>query len=178
MELSYKMRLTAVLVCIIVLSAGGLLVKRLLLPKSFGVYGPYRADAIVEAAQVPIRHYTNASCFTCHPYEAKIHKTGHHQTISCEFCHGTYADHVTDNKKTGTLPVKKNEEITTLCLRCHNTEIKARQEEVIKTVAMPDHLKNQQVKLTHNCNQCHHVHAPMKYILRAKQITSMMEAGS
>lgn len=178
MDLSYPKRLIIVLAGIFVLGAGGLLAKRLLLPESFGVYGPYRADAIVEAADVPIRHGTNESCFSCHPYERKIHKAGRHATISCEFCHGTYADHVTDGKKSGTLPVKKDKEISVLCLRCHNTEIKARQEEVIKTVAMPDHLKKQEVKLTHNCNQCHHVHAPLKYIIRAKQITGMMEAGS
>lgn len=178
MKLSYRLRLLIVLVSIGVLTAGGLLFKQLLLPDSFGDYGPYRADAIREAAQVPIRHGTNAPCFNCHLYEAKIHKNGRHQTISCEFCHGTFADHIADNKKIGTLPVKKEKEITTLCLRCHNTEIKARHEEVIKTVAMPDHLKNQNVKITHTCNQCHHVHAPLKYIIRAKQITGLMEAGS
>jgi len=160
------------------LAGGGLLFKKALIPDSFGVYGPYRADAIAEAALVPIRHGTNTSCFKCHPYEAKIHKNGRHKTISCEFCHGTYADHAKDGKKIGTLPVKKEKEITTLCLRCHNTEIKARKEEVIKTVAMPNHLKDQDVKITHNCNQCHHVHAPLKYIIRAKQITGLMEAGS
>ncbi len=178
MELSYRKRLLIVLLSIVVLGAGGLVIKRLLLPKSFGVYGPYRADAIAEAALVPVRHGTNASCLKCHPYEEKTHKKGRHQTISCEFCHGPFADHITDGKKSGPLPVKKGKEITTLCLRCHNTEIKARHEEVIKTVAMPDHLKDQKVKLTHNCNQCHHVHAPLKYINRAKQITGMMEAGS
>ncbi len=176
MDLSYRKRLLLVLISIIVLSGGFLLFKKLLLPKSFGVYGPYRADAIAEAALVPIRHRTNVSCFSCHSYEAKIHKKGKHATISCEFCHGTYADHVADGKKIGSLPVKKNKEITTLCLKCHNTEIKARKEEVIKTVAMPDHLKLQEVKLTHNCNQCHHVHAPLKYIIRAKEITGLMEA--
>jgi hypothetical protein len=175
--LSYRLRLLLVMLSICVLAGGGLLFKRLLIPDSFGVYGPYRSDAIAEAALVPVRHGTNASCFKCHSYEAKIHKKGRHQTISCEFCHGTYTDHVVDDKKTGTLPVKKGKEITTLCLRCHNTEIKARKEEVIKTVAMPNHLKDQNVKLTHNCNQCHHVHAPLKYIIRAKQITGMMEAG-
>jgi hypothetical protein len=171
------MRVLILISGIVVLALGGLLFKRLLIPKSFGLYGPYRADAIAEAALVPIRHATNASCFSCHPYEAGIHKAGRHHTISCEFCHGTYADHVTDNKKTGTLPVKKEKEITTLCLRCHNTEIKARQEEVIKTVAMPNHLSDQNVKLTHNCNQCHHVHAPLKHIIRAKEITGLMEAA-
>lgn len=178
MNLSYRLRLLIVLLSIGVLTGGGFLFKKLLLPDSFGVYGHYRADAITEAALVPIRHGTNASCFKCHPFEAKIHKTGRHQTISCEFCHGTYADHVADGKKIGTLPVKKEKEITTLCLRCHNTEIKARKEEVIKTIAMPNHLKDQNVKITHNCNQCHHVHAPLKYIIRAKQITGLMGAGS
>jgi hypothetical protein len=177
-NLSYRLRLLLVMLSICVLVGGGLFFKKLLIPDSFGAYGPYRADAIKEAVLIPIRHRTNTSCFKCHPYEAKIHKKGRHQTISCEFCHGTYADHVTEGKKTGTLPVKKEKEITTLCLRCHNTEIKARKEAVIKTVAMPNHLKDQDVKLTHNCNQCHHVHAPLKYIIRAKQITGMMEVGS
>ncbi|MBL6995735.1 hypothetical protein [Desulfobacula sp.] len=178
MNLSYRLRLLIVLLSIGVLAGGGFLFKNLLLPDSFGDYGAYRADAITEAVLVPIRHGTNTSCFKCHPYEAKIHKNGRHQTISCEFCHGVYADHVADGKKTGALPVKKEKEITTLCLRCHNTEIKARHEEVIKTVAMPNHLKDQNVKITHDCNQCHHVHAPLKYIIRAKQITGLMEAGS
>lgn len=178
MHLSYRLRLLIVLLSIGVLTGGGFLFKKLLFPDSFGVYGHYRADAITEAALVPIRHGTNASCFKCHPFEAKIHKTGRHQTISCEFCHGTYADHVADGKKIRTLTVKKEKEITTLCLRCHNTEIKARKEEVIKTIAMPNHLKDQNVKITHNCNQCHHVHAPLKYIIRAKQITGLMGAGS
>ncbi|MBU1340401.1 MAG: cytochrome c3 family protein [Proteobacteria bacterium] len=176
MNLSYQLRLLIVLISIGVLAGGGLLLKRVLTPESFGVYGPYRADAIAEAALVPIRHGNNTSCFKCHSYETKVHKNGRHQTISCEFCHGTYADHIANEKKIGTLPVKKGKEITTLCLRCHNTEIKARSEEVIKTVAMPNHLTDQNVKLTHDCNQCHHVHAPLKYIIRAKQITGLMEA--
>lgn len=177
MGLSYRMRLVLVCISILVMVGLGFLFKRLLRPDSFGVYGYYRADAINEALEVPIRHGTNDSCFKCHPFEAKIHKAGLHKTISCEFCHGTYADHVEGDKKSGTLPVKTGDQITTLCLRCHNTEIKARSEEVIKTVALPDHLRDQQVKLTHTCNQCHHVHAPLKYINRAKQITGLMEKG-
>lgn len=186
MDLSYRKRLLIAGLGIIVLALGGLMFKQLLLPSSFGTYGHYRADAIDEEAMVPVRHGTNESCFACHQWEAKNHSAGTHKTISCEFCHGPWADHVglvrneygESYKKTGTLPVKKDVEITTLCLRCHNTEIKARSEEVIKTVAMPEHLEEQKVKLTHNCNQCHNVHAPLKYIIRAKEITGTMEAGS
>lgn len=176
--MSYRNRLVLLAVGIFALAGGGLLFKGFLVPESFGVYGPYRADAIEEEAVLPIRHGTNQSCFACHAFEAAIHRDGLHKTISCEFCHGPYADHVDGKKKIGTLPVKKDGEITVLCLRCHNTEIKARPQQVIKTVAMPDHLKTQQVKLTHNCNQCHHVHAPLKYIKRARQITGLMEENS
>lgn len=175
MGLSYRMRLVLVVLGIGIAAAGGFLIKNLLKPASFGEYGPYRADAIEEEVVIPIRHATNGSCYSCHPYEAKIHKAGLHKAISCEFCHGPWADHVAGKKKIGTFPVRKDGEITTLCLRCHNTEIKARPHEVIKTVAMPEHLESQKVKLTHNCNQCHHVHAPLKYINRAKQITGSGE---
>ena len=82
MNLSYRLRLLIVLLIIGVLAGGGLFLKKLLVPDSFGVYGPYRADAIYEATLVPIQHGTNTSCFKCHPYEAKIHKKGRHQTIS------------------------------------------------------------------------------------------------
>ncbi len=167
----HALRIILVFSSVIVMAGIGLVVKAQLIPESFGVYGAYRADAIEEEVQRPIRHGTNASCLGCHKYEANIHLQGLHKTISCEFCHGTSADHVRDGKKIGTLPVKKEGEITTLCLRCHNTEIKARSKVVIKTVAMPAHLREQNVKETHSCNQCHHVHAPLKYINRAKQIT-------
>lgn len=175
MPSNYGFRLIFVVVTILVMTGAGLFLKGFLVPDSFGRYGSYRADTIPEEASLPIKHATNSSCFSCHPYEAKIHKAGRHSTISCEFCHSTYADHIRDNKKFAALPVKKEGDITVLCLRCHNTEIKARSQEVIKTVAMPAHLADQNVKLTHNCNQCHHVHAPLKYIDRARKITGIME---
>jgi len=70
-DLSYRMRLLIVLLSIGVMAGGGFLFKKLLAPDSFGVYGPYRADAIAEAAFVPIRHGTNASCFKCHSHEKR-----------------------------------------------------------------------------------------------------------
>ena len=175
MGASYVQRLLIVFFVLVFAAGGGLVMKWLLTPSSFGIYGHYRADAIVEEIAVPIRHGTSASCAQCHTWEGKAHFMGLHKTISCEFCHGPLGDHVADGKKIGALPVKTGDEITTLCLRCHNTEIKARDEKVIQTVAMPQHLTDQKVKPTHSCNQCHYVHAPMKYIQRAKQITGEEE---
>ena len=178
MKINYGWRLILIALCLVLVAGGGLLGKQMLTPKSFGIYGYYRADAIEEVAKIPIRHATNASCFSCHAHEAASHLKGRHKTISCEFCHSTYADHIKDGKKVAALPVKKKEEITTLCLRCHNRAVMARPKDIIQTVVMPDHLKEQKVKLTHTCNQCHYVHAPLKYINRAKQITGFTEGKS
>ena len=47
---------------------------------------------------------------------------------------------------------------------------------LVGTVAVKAaHLTDQKVKSTHDCNQCHHVHAPLKYIIRARQITGLVE---
>jgi len=172
---TYNSHVKRIVLGLAVFAVIGLLGKMLLTPKSFGTYGHYRADTIEEEAQVEIRHGTNASCFSCHKHEADIHLKGRHKTISCEFCHGTYADHIKDGKKVGMLPVKRGEEIRLLCLRCHNKAIQARPEEVIKTVVMPEHLESQKVKITHICNQCHNQHAPLQYINRAKEIVGMQE---
>ena len=175
MQSTYNSHVKRIVLGLVVFAVIGLLGKMLLTPKSFGTYGHYRADTIEEEAHLKIRHGTNASCFSCHQHEADIHLKGRHKTISCEFCHGPYADHIKDGKKVGTLPVKRGEEIRVLCLRCHNKAIQARPEEVIKTVVMPEHLESQKVKVTHICNQCHNQHAPLKYINRAKEIVGMQE---
>lgn len=177
MQSTYNSHVKRIVLGLAVFAVIGLLGKMLLTPTSFGKYGHYRADTIEEEAQVEIRHWTNASCLVCHEHEANMHLKGLHKTISCEFCHGPYADHIQDGKKVATLPVKKGEEIRVLCLRCHNRAIQARPEEVIKTVVMPEHLESQKVKVTHLCNQCHQVHAPLKYINRAKKLVGMQEAS-
>ncbi len=176
MESSHNSHVKRIIGGLVVFAVLGFIVKIIMTPGSFGKYGHYRADAIQEEAGVEIRHWTNASCLSCHAHEANYHANGNHKTISCEFCHGPYADHVADGKKTGTLPVKTGDEIKVLCLRCHNKAIKARPGDVIKTVVMPDHLKKQNVKVTHACNQCHYVHAPLEYIKQARKITGIQEA--
>ena len=177
MKSNYNSHIKRIVLGLVVFAIFGLVAKIVLTPKSFGKYGPYRADAIHEETDREIRHMTNASCLSCHPHEATIHLTGLHKSISCEFCHGPYADHVKAGKVYGKLPVKKREEIKALCLRCHNKAIQARPGEVIKTVTMPEHLEKQKVKTSHTCDQCHNVHAPLKYINRAKKIVGIKEGS-
>ena len=169
---SHVVRIVVVLVCLVV---GGVVVRGMVLPKSFGKYGHYRADAITDEIDRPIRNGTNASCMACHPYIREMHLNGVHHTVSCEFCHGPMADHVQDGKVIAKLPKKQGKEIRRLCLRCHNQIIRARPKESIKMITMPDHLKEKHVRTDHICNQCHNVHAPLMWVKQARAIVGVGE---
>lgn len=160
-------------IIVILLGAAGFVGRMLLIPPTFGQYGSYRGEAVVEEMSIPIRNMTNDSCLACHPHIKKMHLTGVHRTVSCEFCHGPAADHVADGKKTGTLPVKQGAEIARLCLRCHNQIIRARPKESIRMVSMPDHLTEKRVRPDHTCAQCHNVHAPLMWINMSREMMGL-----
>ena len=164
-----------IILILIVVGVVGVAVRAMVLPKSFGEFGHYRGDAIEDEINRPIRNGTNASCLVCHPYIREMHLEGVHHTVSCEFCHGPAADHVKDGKVIANLPKKEGKEIKTLCLRCHNQIIRARPKESIKMVSMPQHLEEKHVRIDHNCNQCHNVHAPLMWVNQAKAIVGAGE---
>lgn len=172
---TYNAHVKRIIILFVIVAALYIPIKWLFTPASFNEYGHFRGDAITEEAAIVPRHMTNESCSSCHEYEFENLINGLHNTLSCEFCHGPYIDHISDNKKTAPLPVKEGNEITVLCLRCHNNNIMARPKDMIKTIIMPDHLRNQQVSETHSCNQCHYVHAPLEYINRGKQVNGRQE---
>ncbi len=179
MEPAYKSKhythLLRIILLLILIGVAGVALRGLVIPESFGSYGHYRGTAIEDEINRPIRNMTNDSCLSCHSFIKEIHLKGVHKTVSCEFCHGPFADHVSDNKVIGKLPVRQNDEITTLCLRCHNQIIRARPKESIKMISMPQHLEEKQVRLDHNCGQCHNVHAPLMWIEQARLMSRFVE---
>lgn len=166
---SYSHVFKIILILIAVLGLG-IAVRAMVMPKTFGEFGHYRGSAIEDEMNRPLRNGTNASCLVCHPYIRQMHLEGVHKTVSCEFCHGPIADHVKDGKVIADLPMKQGEEIKKLCLRCHNQIIRARPKESIKMISMPQHLEEKHVRIDHNCNQCHNVHAPLMWVNQAKAI--------
>ncbi len=173
MKSKYLMRV--VLILLIVIVAGGFF-KVLFTPPDFGNHGSlfykfYRLGAIDDELKRPIKHFTNSSCLSCHPNEYSMQIISVHKTVSCEFCHGTGASHINEKGKyIGKAIVAKGKELINQCLRCHNGKIAARKmRKVVKTIIYPDHLKEMKVKLTHTCDQCHVVHAPMKNIKRVRK---------
>lgn len=171
----YNSHLIRLLIALVVVGVGGFFARKMLIPETMGQYGHYRGADIEDQKNVPIRLATNESCFQCHKPIRTIHKNGIHKTVSCEVCHGPYGNHVEDGNKIGTLPVKRGGDISELCLRCHNKVIQARPRKSIKMVGIPEHLEQKQVRMSHNCSQCHMVHDPLLWIRQAREMMGVTE---
>jgi len=172
---SHSVHVTRIVLTVIGVVIAGSLVRPLILPNEFGEYGHYRPGAVTDEATRQVRNMTNESCLDCHRNIRKIHLKGVHESVSCEVCHGAYADHVKDDKVIAEMPVVRGDDIKALCLRCHNKVIRARPPESIKMIALPEHLEEKNVSTHHICNQCHHVHAPMKWVHEAREMAGLPE---
>ncbi len=171
----YNTHVIRLVILLVVVGVGGFIARAAFTPDTMGQYGPYRGSDIEDQKNRPMRNMTNDSCFQCHDLIRKAHKKGVHKDVSCEVCHGAYANHIKDGKYVGKLPVKRGDDITPLCLRCHNKIIQARPQESIKVVAMPQHLEEKKVRLDHNCDQCHYVHDPLLWVKQAKEMLGIKE---
>ncbi|MGB3209551.1 MAG: hypothetical protein WBB19_02485 [Desulforhopalus sp.] len=172
----YNAHLIKLVIALIVLGVGSSIARKVFTPESMGEFGHYRGADISDQKNIAIKFQTNESCFQCHKPIRRIHKAGVHKTVSCEICHGPYGDHVKGGQKIGVLPVKRGQEISQLCLRCHNKIIQARPRESIKMVGLPEHLEKKGVRLDHTCEQCHMVHDPLLWINQAKEMIGIKEA--
>jgi Cytochrome c554 and c-prime len=128
--------------------------RSVLVPKSYGLYGPYRFDNVAEQASVrPPSHRGAASCAQCHAERAKAHAGGSHKVVSCEICHGPYGKHVKDGKTYA----KANVEVSfTLCARCHR-KILGRPEK-FPQVVLSQHVQSPLEGRV--CLECHDPHSP------------------
>lgn len=133
--------------------AGFMFVRSLLVPKSFGKLGHYRADAVDEFALLPRSYAGEPACKKCHTRQASDKAKSSHKGISCESCHGALLAHAENPKSAGDKPRKPKEaEVRAFCGSCHG-----------KSVSRP--AKFPQIDLSaHNpdapCSMCHQPHQP------------------
>lgn len=128
--------------------------RSLLIPKSYGLYGPYRFDNVAEQASVraPL-HGGMKACADCHDDKAKVHAGGAHKAVSCEICHGPLGRHVKDGDVVAKMNVDRS---FTLCARCHR-KILGRPEK-FPQVVLSQHV---QAPLEGKvCLECHDPHSP------------------
>ncbi|MEN8006658.1 MAG: hypothetical protein ABFS42_06550 [Candidatus Krumholzibacteriota bacterium] len=170
---SPKAHVVRIVLTLAVIVTASVVLRQVFLPDEFGKHGHYRPGAVEDEANRETRIRTNESCFDCHPLIKEIHVDGVHKTVMCEVCHGAYADHVKDDQVIGAMPVASGGDIKPLCVKCHNKIVQAMPPETIKLVAMPEHLEERKFRTHHICDQCHHVHAPLKWVHEAREMMGL-----
>jgi hypothetical protein len=143
-----------VVLVLVVALAAILLGRGSLVPRSFGLYGPYRFDNVAEQMSVRTpRHGGAESCTACHKPRHDEHAAGAHQRVSCEVCHAPLASHVRAGAKVAAMPVDRS---FTLCARCHRRI--AGRPAAFKQVDLEQHVP---AKLEGGvCLDCHNPHSP------------------
>jgi len=167
---SFTKRLILIFIAIIVLVIMG---REYFLPDSWGMYGNYRGNAVHEEANRSLVYGTNNSCGSCHEEVYDMKRVGVHHRLSCEICHAPVTEHVDGNKKIADMPVKIGDAQSKLCLTCHQ-KVLGRSEK-FPMIEYPKHLEDQDVKLTHDCNICHTVHAPLESMKYIKKLRTLKE---
>jgi len=120
-----------------------------LTPASWGEYGFYRGDALVEIADQIPKYMDKETCAMCHDSIAEFKNQGSHISLQCEICHGVGYLHIDD-------PEANQMEIfgdNSLCLRCHLAN-PARPQDLIKQIVPDDHGEGEE------CLTCHNPHQP------------------
>ena len=135
-----------VLLTIAIVSSYGV-ARHLLTPSSFGQYGHYRADALLEISSLPQSYGGQKTCDECHSeILIKVGKSPH-APVACEACHGPGKEH---SEK----PEIKNAKLDdSLCKRCH--EGVTGRPAWHKQITLKDHYTGQGP-----CKDCHIPHQP------------------
>lgn len=133
--------------------------RGLLVPKSYGLYGPYRFDNVGEQAnaRAPL-HGGAAACADCHEDRAKAVQAGAHGNVSCEVCHAALGRHVKDGEIVAAMAVDRS---FTLCARCHR-KVLGRPEK-FPQVVLEQHVSDQGAASRLEgkvCLECHDPHSP------------------
>lgn len=123
-------------------------IRAYFVPHSFGQYGHYRGNAIVEIAAHPVHFAGHQACETCHTDVQEIKKSGMHAQVNCEACHGPLAKHADD--PASVQPAKLDTAV--LCVRCHAAS--AARPKNFPQVAAVDHSNGVP------CETCHQPHSP------------------
>ena len=125
-----------------------LVVRHVVVPKTFGQYGHFRGAALAEIRTRPISFAGRSTCEMCHDDQLKVLNAGKHAGVGCESCHGPQAKHAGD--PTGVKPILPDTKV--ICARCH--EANAAKPAKFPQVVTREHSGGEA------CNGCHVPHNP------------------
>jgi len=123
-----------------------LVARTLLTPASFGEYGFYRGNALIELAGLEPTFAGKVACGKRFPEALATLEKGPHKTLSCEGCHGPM-----DLKALAGKDAKPPKPPEGVCLRCH--EANPSRPESFPQIDPGDHYEGK-------CLECHLPHEP------------------
>jgi hypothetical protein len=126
-----------------------LVLRHFLVPKTFGVYGHYRAASLIDNAQLEIHYSGQQACFVCHQDIEDKKAQDVHSDIHCETCHGPGEKHVVNSKVEKILKPTGRE----FCGSCHALNA-AKLKSAIFQIDLKKH------NIGKNCIECHNPHQP------------------
>lgn len=85
-------------------------------PRSFGKYGHYRADAVDEIASQKLNYAGLQACKTCHSSINETLSDSYHKGLACETCHGPASKHIESPGKIKPVVPKERKN----CATCHS----------------------------------------------------------
>ena len=139
-------QIVRLLLLLVGIVASYFIARSFLTPPSFGQYGWFRGEALVELSSRPRVFAGKAACDECHSDEvAKLAKYAH-KNLSCEGCHGPGQAHA-DNPD-----IKLEVPTFSQCARCH--EANPARPKTQKQIVIKDHYTGSK------CTECHVPHAP------------------
>lgn len=125
-----------------------LVARHFLIPDTFGQYGHYRGDALMDISSKELVHASKEDCYDCHDdIKAKLENDSH-AGLSCIICHGPGLAHVNDPWE-GTIDKQGGRKF---CGRCHNLNA-AKSTDVIFQIDIKTHHTEKE-----NCIECHNPH--------------------
>ena len=128
-----------------------LLLRKLLIPDSFGQYGHYRGDSLNDNALQAIHYAGQAACLECHQDIEDQKQADVHNGIKCETCHGPGQKHAESAEAADILKPESRE----FCGVCHEKNA-ARRTDAIVQINLNEHNTGKK------CIECHNPHQPWK----------------
>jgi hypothetical protein len=123
--------------------------RHFLVPVSFGQYGHYRGNSLIDNANREMVYSNKETCIECHPDIYEKLQSDLHANLSCVICHGPGLEHAINPDSTNI--VKKGSRAH--CGRCHSLN-PARAAGVITQIDVAEHHKEK-----NDCIECHNPHA-------------------
>jgi hypothetical protein len=125
-----------------------MVIRQFIVPASFGEYGFYRGNSLIDNANKKLVFSSKEVCIECHAdINEKLH-SDLHSDLSCIVCHGTGLEHANSPNSVKIIKNSGREN----CGRCHSIN-PARSKDAVNQVDIAEHHKEK-----NDCIECHNPH--------------------